>query len=61
VTIIKRYNDSDDSVSKIKGLISMISPCIVNIVTMNEEPFAKKLGVTKERLSKISEFLLDSH
>ncbi|MGB3367225.1 MAG: radical SAM protein [Acidaminobacteraceae bacterium] len=59
VTIIKGYNDSDYSVSKIKGLISMIAPDKVNIVTIDEEPFAKKLGITKERLSEISELLLD--
>lgn len=58
ITIIKGYNDDDESIKKIKDIIKKISPDKVVIERMNDERFKKKLGITDERFKEISNELL---
>jgi len=59
VTIIKGYNDREESIDKIKNIISELSPDKVIVERMNDERFKKKLGISDERLDKISKALLN--
>lgn len=60
VTIIKGYNDSDESIDKIKNIIDKLSPDNVIIERMNDEKFKNKLGISDERLDEISKALLNT-
>lgn len=57
VTIIRGYNDDDESVQKLKDIIREISPDKLMVVRLEEEKFQKKLGITDERFTKITNFL----
>jgi wyosine [tRNA(Phe)-imidazoG37] synthetase (radical SAM superfamily) len=59
VTIIKGYNDTEESVNKIKDIINELSPDKVLIERMDDERFKKKLGISDERLNEISKALLN--
>ncbi len=59
VTIIKGYNDTEESISKIKDVINKLSPDKIIIERINEEIFKKKLGISDERLDEISKVLLN--
>ena len=59
VTIIKGYNDTDESIDKIKNIISELSPDKIIVERMNDERFKKKLGISDERLAEISKALLN--
>ena len=59
VTIIKGYNDTEDSIYKIKNIISKLSPDNIIVERMNDEKFKKKLGISNERLDEISKALLN--
>ena len=59
VTIVKGYNDDDDSVLKLKKIIKEISPDKVIVARMEDEIFKKKLGITDERYNEISKILLE--
>lgn len=59
ITIIKGYNDDENSVQKIKTIIKEISPDKVIVVRMDDEIFKKKLGITDERFEEISNVLLN--
>jgi wyosine [tRNA(Phe)-imidazoG37] synthetase (radical SAM superfamily) len=59
VTIIKGYNDDDESVNKIKNIINEISPDKVIIARMDDEIFKKKLGISDVRFAEISKELLN--
>lgn len=59
VTIIKGYNDTDESINKIKNIISELSPDKIIVERMNDERFKKKLGISDERLDEISKALLN--
>lgn len=59
VTIIKGYNDTDESVNKIKNVIKELSPDKIIVERMNDEKFKKKLGISDERLDEISKALLN--
>jgi wyosine [tRNA(Phe)-imidazoG37] synthetase (radical SAM superfamily) len=59
VTIIKGYNDTDESISSIKKVINKLSPDKIIIERMEDERFNKKLGITDERFEKISKALLN--
>lgn len=59
ITIIKGYNDDDESVQKLKRIIKEISPDKVIIARMEDEIFKKKLGITDERFNEISKTLLE--
>ena len=58
ITIIKGYNDDDESIEKIKNIIKKISPNEVIVVRMDDEMFKKKLGISDERFEEISNELL---
>ncbi len=58
ITIIKGYNDDDESVQKLKKIVKEISPDKIIIARMEDEIFKKKLGITDERFSEISKTLL---
>jgi wyosine [tRNA(Phe)-imidazoG37] synthetase (radical SAM superfamily) len=59
ITIIKGYNDNEDSIHKIKNIIKEISPDKIIIARMEDEIFKKKLGITDERFEEISNALLN--
>lgn len=58
VTIIKGYNDTDESINKIKNVIKELSPDKIVVERMNDEKFKKKLGISDERFDEISKALL---
>ncbi|GFZ29990.1 hypothetical protein CSC2_05160 [Clostridium zeae] len=58
ITIIKGYNDDEESVSKLKDIIKKISPDRIIVAKMDDERFKKKLGITDERYEEISKALL---
>lgn len=59
ITIIKGYNDDEESILKTKDIIKEISPDKIIIVRMDDEKFKKKLGITDERFEEISNALLN--
>ena len=59
VTILKDYNDTEESIQKIKNTIEKISPDRLIIERMNDERFKPKFGISDERLNEISRVLLD--
>ncbi|MBZ9635479.1 radical SAM protein [Clostridium sp. FP1] len=59
ITIIKGYNDDEESILKTKNIIKEISPDKVIIARMDDEKFKKKLGITDERFEEISNALLN--
>ncbi|AMK50447.1 radical SAM protein [Clostridium beijerinckii] len=60
VTIIKGYNDDEESIQKMKKIIKEISPDKIIVERMEDEKFKKKLGITDERFEEISKELLNS-
>ncbi|MDF2615901.1 MAG: radical domain protein [Sedimentibacter sp.] len=54
VTILKGYNDDEESIEKIKSIIEEITPCKLIIARIEDEIFKKKLGITDERFEEIS-------
>jgi wyosine [tRNA(Phe)-imidazoG37] synthetase (radical SAM superfamily) len=60
VTIIKGYNDDEESIQKIKNIIEEISPDKIIIARMDDERFKKKLGITEERFEEITKILKNS-
>lgn len=58
VTIIKGYNDDNESVQKLKEIIKEISPDETVVVRIDDEIFKKKLGISDERFEEISKELL---
>lgn len=59
ITIVKGYNDDDESVEKLKDIIKRIYPDKVIVVRMDDEVFKKKLGISDERFEEISNKLLN--
>ncbi|MBD5637808.1 radical SAM protein [Clostridium botulinum] len=59
ITIIKGYNDDEESIKKIKNIIKEISPNKIIIARIEDERFKKKLGITDERFEEISNSLLN--
>lgn len=59
VTIIKGYNDDEESIQKLKSVIKEISPNKVIIERLEDERFKKKLGISDERFEEISNSLLN--
>jgi wyosine [tRNA(Phe)-imidazoG37] synthetase (radical SAM superfamily) len=57
VTIIKGYNDTEESINKIKNIINELSPDKIIVERMNDERFKKKLGISDERFNEISKIL----
>ena len=60
ITIIKDYNDDDESIHKIKDIIEKISPDKIIITRIEDERFTKKLGIPDERFMEISNTILCS-
>lgn len=58
ITIIKGYNDDDESIEKLKNIIDEISPDKILLVRMDDEVFKKKLGISDEKFEEISDILL---
>ena len=58
VTIIKGYNDDEESVKKLKEVIKQISPDKIIVARMDDDIFKKKLGISDEKLREISQELL---
>ena len=59
VTIIKGYNDDDESIQKIISIIKEISPNKIIMARMEDDRFKKKLGITDERFEEISNTIYD--
>lgn len=59
ITIIKGYNDDEESIQKLKNVIKEISPDKVIVSRIDYEPFKKKLGITDKRFEEISNTLLN--
>ncbi len=59
VTILKGYNDDEESIQKLKSVIKEISPNKVIIERLEDEKFKKKLGIPDERFEEISNSLLN--
>lgn len=57
VTIIRGYNDDEVSVQKVKDVFQDISPDKLIVVRLEEEKFQKKLGITEERYTEITNML----
>jgi wyosine [tRNA(Phe)-imidazoG37] synthetase (radical SAM superfamily) len=60
VTIIKGYNDTEESINKIKNIINKLSPDKIIVERMNDERFKKKLGISDERFNEILKKLQNS-
>lgn len=58
VTIIKGYNDDEESVEKLKEVIRQISPDKIIVATIDDDIFKKKLGISDEKFREISQELL---
>ncbi|MCM8710800.1 radical SAM protein [Clostridium sp. SYSU_GA19001] len=59
ITLIKGYNDDEESIQKMKNIIKKISPDKIIIARIEDEKFKKKLGITDERFEEISNALLN--
>lgn len=59
ITIIKGYNDDQESVQKLKDIIKEISPDKTIVVRMDDDIFKKKLGISDERFEEITKELLN--
>ena len=58
ITILRGYNDDPDSLVKLKRTIAQLKPYRVSLITMEDEPFVKKLALTEEKLQSIKDYLL---
>lgn len=58
ITIIRGYNDDNDSIQKIKDIIKKISPDKIIVARIEDERFKKKLGMTDEKFEAISTAIL---
>ncbi len=57
VTIIKGYNDDDQSIENMKAIIKRIAPTRIIVARIEDAPFDKKLGLSDERFDAIAERL----
>jgi wyosine [tRNA(Phe)-imidazoG37] synthetase (radical SAM superfamily) len=57
ITIIKGYNDDEESIKKLKNIIKEIAPDKVLIARIDDERFKKKLWINDERFEEISKLL----
>ncbi|AUN16843.1 radical SAM protein [Clostridium botulinum] len=60
ITIIRGYNDDEESIKNIKNIIKEISPNKIIIARIEDERFKKKRGITDERFEEILNLLLNS-
>ena len=54
VTIIKGYNDDDQSIERMIGIIKKIAPTRIIVARIEDAPFDKKLGLSDERFEAIA-------
>lgn len=59
ITIIKKYNDDEESVQKIKGVIKRINPDEIEIVRIDDERIKKTLRVDDEKFEEIKRELMN--
>ncbi|WP_455544110.1 radical SAM protein [Intestinibacter sp.] len=57
VTIIKKYNADDESVEKLKNIITRINPDKLEIVRIDDEKMRKTMWVDDERFEEIKNIL----
>lgn len=60
ISIIKGYNDDEESIQMIKNTIKKISPNKIIITRIEDERFKKKLGISDEKFKEISNTLLNT-
>ncbi|KIN80437.1 radical SAM protein [Clostridium botulinum] len=60
ITIIRGYNDDEESIKNIKNIIKEISPNKIIIARIEDERFKKKRGIIDERFEEILNLLLNS-
>ena len=58
ITIIKGYNDDQESITKLKAIIKQLQPEEIQVVRLEEEHFQKKLGISDERFEQIKRELM---
>lgn len=59
--MVKEYNDTEESINKIKNIINELSPDKIIPERMNDEKFKKKLDISDERFNEISKILQTSN
>lgn len=59
ITIIKKYNDGEESVKKIKEIIKKINPDKIEIVRIDDERMKKTMWVDDERFEEIKKELMN--
>jgi wyosine [tRNA(Phe)-imidazoG37] synthetase (radical SAM superfamily) len=57
VTLIRGCNDDDASVQKLCDVVRRLSPDVLRIARMDEEPFCRRLNVTDARFEEASALL----
>lgn len=60
ITIIKGYNDDEESIQKLKSIIKEIFPDNIIITRMEDDVFKKKLGIPDVRFEEITKVLLNT-
>jgi len=58
ITIIKGYNDDQESITKLRAIIKQLQPEEIQVVRLEEEHFQKKLGISDERFEQIKRELM---
>ena len=59
ITIIKKYNDDEESIQKIKDVIKRINPDEIDIVRIDDERMKKTLWVDDEKFEEIKRELMN--
>lgn len=59
ITIIKKYNDDEESVQKIKDVIKRINPDKIEIVRIDDERMKKTMWVDDEKFEEIKRELIN--
>lgn len=59
ITIIKKYNDDEESIQKIKDVIKIINPDEIKIVRIDDERMKKTLWVDDEKFEEIKRELIN--
>lgn len=53
ITIIKGYNDDQESISKLKAIIKQLQPEEIQVVRLRERAFSKEIRLSDERFEQI--------
>ena len=57
ITMLKGYNDDQESLEKMKDIITSISPASIDIGNPSAEQSSRQFGLSIERLTEINEYL----